>query len=77
MSAADWKNFYTNVGTLPLDSSSVFIRPLINTGSGYTASPQFRATFHWDTLLFPMADLVAAFNAGMIESYYDVIRLPN
>src|SRR2546426_7931641 len=77
MSAGDWKNFYTNVGTLPLDSSSVFIRPLINTGSGYTASPQFRATFHWDTALFPMADLVAAFNAGMIESYYDVIRLPN
>ena len=77
MTAADWKNFYTNVGTLPLDSNSVFIRPLINTGSGYTASPQFRATFHWDTLLFPMADLVAAFNAGMIESYYDVIRLPN
>jgi len=77
MTAADWKNFYTNVGTLPLDSSSVFIRPLINTGSGYTASPQFRATFHWDTLLFPIADLVAAFNAGMVESYYDVIRLPN
>jgi len=77
MSAGDWKNFYTNVGTLPLDSSSVFIRPLINTGSGYTASPQFRATFHWDTVLFPIADLVAAFNAGMVESYYDVIRLPN
>jgi hypothetical protein len=77
MSAADWKSFYTNVGTLPLDSNSVFIRPLINTGSGYTASPQFRATFHWDTLLFSIADLVAAFKGGMVESYYDVIRVPN
>jgi hypothetical protein len=77
MTPDDWKNYYTNVGMLPLDWSSVFIRPLINTGSGYTASPQFRSTFHWDTLLFPMADLVAAFNAGMIGSYYDVIRLPN
>jgi len=77
MTPDDWKSFYTNIGTLPLDANSVFIRPLINTGNGYTASPQFRASFHWDTLLFPMVDLVANFNAGMVESYYDVIRLPN
>jgi hypothetical protein len=74
MSAEDWKNFYTNIGMLPLDSNSVFIRPLINTGTGYSASPQFRANFHWDTVLFPMSDLVTAFNAGSIENYYDVIR---
>jgi len=74
MSADDWKNFYTNIGMLPLDSNSVFIRPLINTGTGYSASPQFRANFHWDTLLFPMSDLVAAFNGGTVENYYDVIR---
>ena len=77
MTPDDWKNFYGNIGTLPLDANSVFIRPLINTGNGYTASPQFRASFHWDTLLFPMVDLVANFNAGLVESYYDVIRLPN
>src|SRR5215467_6556055 len=74
MSADDWKNFYTNIGMLPLDGNSVFIRPLINTGTGYSASPQFRANFHWDTLLFPMSDLVADFNAGAVENYYDVIR---
>ena len=77
MTPEDWKNFYSNVSTLPLDSNSTFIRPLINTGSGYTASPQFRPTFHWDTVLFPMADLVAAFNAGLIENYYDVIQTRN
>jgi hypothetical protein len=77
MTPDDWKSFYTNISMLPLDANSVFIRPLINTGSGYTASPQFRASFHWDTLLFPMVDLVANFNAGMVETYYDVIRLPN
>ncbi len=77
MTSEDWKNFYTNVSTLPLDSNSTFIRPLINTGNGYTASPQFRPTFHWDTVLFPIADLVAAFNAGMIENYYDVIQTRN
>ena len=74
MTSEDWKNFYTNIGMLPLDSDSVFIRPLINTGNGYSASPQFRANFHWDTLLFPMSELVSAFNAGNVENYYDVIR---
>jgi len=77
MTSEDWKNFYTNVSTLPLDSNSTFIRPLINTGNGYTASPQFRPTFHWNTVLFSIADLVAAFNAGMIENYYDVIQAHN
>src|SRR5436190_995615 len=77
MTSEDWKNFYTNVSTLPLDSNSTFIRPLINTGNGYTASPQFRPTFHWNTVLFSIADLVAAFNAGMIENYYDVIQTHN
>jgi hypothetical protein len=78
MSADDWKSFYTNVSTLPLDSRSVFIRPLINTGAGrYTASPLFRPGFNWDTVLFPINDLVAAFDAGMIQSYYDVIQMRN
>jgi hypothetical protein len=73
-----WKNFYANVATLPLDSKSVFIRPLINTGTGtYTASPLFRTGFHWDTLLFPIQDLIAAFDAGLIHGYYDIIQLPN
>jgi hypothetical protein len=73
-----WKNFYASVATLPLDSKSVFIRPLINTGTGtYTASPLFRTGFHWDTLLFPIEDLIAAFEAGMIHGYYDIIQLPN
>jgi len=73
-----WKAFYSNVAALPLDSKSVFIRPLINDGTGtYTSSPLFRSGFSWDTFLFPMRDLVEAFNAGMINSYYDVIQLPN
>ena len=78
MSADDWKSFYTNVSVLPLDSKSVFIRPLINNGNGgYTASPQFRIGFRWDTLLFSIRDLVSAFDTGMIQSYYDVIQMRN
>jgi len=73
-----WKTFYENVASLPLDSKSVFIRPLINVGAGsYSASPLFRSGFHWDTMLFPMQDLIAAYRAGTIQSYYDVIQIPN
>lgn len=77
MNEVDWKNFYMNVSTLPLDSKSVFIRPLINTAGGYAASPVFRVGFRWHTVLFPIADLLAAFNAGLIHSYYDIIQMPN
>jgi hypothetical protein len=73
----DWKAFYKNVGTLPLDAKSVFIRPLINTPDGYSSSPQFRPGYHFDTLLFSIRDLVAAFNAGSIATYYDVIQVRN
>ena len=77
MTEDGWKNFYTNVSALPLDSKSVFIRPLINTGAGeYSSSPQFRSGFHWDTVLFPIMDLIGAFNTGMIHTYYDVIQVP-
>ncbi|HYR92330.1 MAG TPA: hypothetical protein VE422_50260 [Terriglobia bacterium] len=78
MSPDDWKSFYRNVSTLPVSSRSVFVRPLINTGpDGYSASPLFRPGFHWDTLLFPIADLVEAFSSGMIQSYFDVIQARN
>ena len=74
----NWKKFYANVATLPLDSQSVFIRPLINIGTGtYTASPLFRSGFRWDTMLFPIQDLITAFHADMIQSYFDIIQLPN
>jgi hypothetical protein len=73
-----WKKFYGNVAALPLDSKSVFIRPLINTGGDtYTASPLFRTGFHWDTFLFPIQSLIERFNSDMIQTYYDIIQLPN
>jgi hypothetical protein len=79
----DWKAFYKNVATLPLDSKSVFIRPLINTGDvrvgpgPYSASPAFRTGFHFDTMLFPIRDLITAFDGGMIQNYYDAIAIHN
>jgi len=79
----DWKGFYKNVSTLPLDAKSVFIRPLINTGDirvgpgPYSASPQFRTGFHFDTLIFPIKNLLTAFEAGSIQTYYDAIAIRN
>ena len=75
MNAEDWKSFYRNVSALPLDTKSVFIRPLINTGSGdYAAAPLFRVGYHWDTVLFSIRALVSAFEADMIQSYHDIIQ---
>ena len=72
----DWKDFYGNVATLPLDSSSTFIRsshfayrngaqrPYRQVGGGNFLS-----------LLCPMMNLVKAFAGGRISSYDDVIRM--
>ncbi len=36
----DWQRFYANVATLPLDSTSTFIRSLSNGGGFRTGSPE-------------------------------------
>src|SRR5581483_2842188 len=65
----DWRHFFTNVGTLPLDSTSTFIRSVFN-GMGYYGGRGFRA----EQLLAPILDQVAAYNEGRLISYGDVIR---
>ena len=75
-----WRQFYANIAALPLDSKSVFVRPLMSTGTGeYAASPQLRPgmPFWWDFKLFPMMDLVDAFNGGRIQGYYDILQNRN
>src|SRR5207247_9009397 len=44
MTSEDWRNFYTNVSTLPLHSNLKFIHPLINSATRYTAQPPFPPT---------------------------------
>jgi hypothetical protein len=60
----NWRSFYENVGTLPLDSSSTFIRYVVNRGFN-------RA----HTVLSPMAEVVEAYKSGDVRSYYDVIDM--
>jgi hypothetical protein len=66
----DWRRFFGNVGTLPLDSASTFIRSVFN-GMGFNrAGPGMRA----QQMLASMLTQVRLFNEGRLSSYYDVIQ---
>ena len=67
----DWQRFYANVATLPLDSTSTFIRSLSN-GSGFRAgSPNSRSV----QLLSSILETVKAVQDGRVQTYYDMIQL--
>jgi hypothetical protein len=72
--ADDWKKYYANVATLPLDAKSTFIRAVFNY-MGFrdptTGAPGPRST----TMLSPIQDLLKAVEDGKIQTYYDVIQL--
>jgi hypothetical protein len=61
----DWRKWFTNVGTLPLDSTSTFIR----SGRGGTSA----GVLGLASMLASMQEQVKAFNEGRINFYYDVI----
>jgi hypothetical protein len=61
-----WRDFASNVAALPLDRNSLFIRAYFDTGS----SQGSRST----TELDPIVSVLAAHNAGHIQSYADVIH---
>ena len=63
-----WRRYYESVATLPLDSTSTFIRSLgpQGGGGGYPRLP---------TALSSVQALIAAYRAGRIASYYDVIQM--
>jgi hypothetical protein len=72
----DWSKFYTNVGTLPLDSSALFIRSVFNNlAVQYQGFGGLRSA----SLLSSIPDLLKAFEAGEIRAgnagYYDVIQM--
>jgi hypothetical protein len=67
-----WTRYYDNVGSMPVDPKSTFIRSIST--RGYRSSnqpPGMRAA----TRLSSIADLVAAFRTGKIQGYYDVIAM--
>jgi hypothetical protein len=67
----DWRKFYANVATLPVDDASTFIRSL-SQGFGFRAgSPNGQQV----ELLCSMSGLLKAYNEGKILSYMDMINL--
>jgi hypothetical protein len=72
--ADDWKHFFANVATLPLDAKSTFIRAVFNY-MGFrdpvSGAPGPRST----TMLSPIQDVLKAVDEGKVQTYYDVIQL--
>ncbi|HEY4133030.1 MAG TPA: hypothetical protein VGM50_20610 [Gemmatimonadaceae bacterium] len=78
----DAPNYYRNVATLPLDSTSTFIRSI---GGGFRGramplnpniySAQARLGGRLPSVTSSMLDLVKAFNEGRLNSYADVINM--
>jgi hypothetical protein len=67
----DWRKFYANVATLPLDESSTFVRSL-SQGYGFRpGSPNGRQV----ELLCSMQGLLKAYGEERIASYMDMINL--
>jgi hypothetical protein len=70
----EWRRFYTNVGSLPLDSSSTFIRSVFD-GMGYSRAPAtYTSYMRSRQLLASMLDQLRLFNDGKLTSYTDVIQ---
>ena len=69
-SDTNWRKYYANVATLPIDAKTTFIRSVSNRGY---AGPGFGPRAQ--TRLCSVADLLKAFNRGPITGYYDVIAM--
>jgi hypothetical protein len=67
----DGRKFFANVETLPLDSASTFIRAVFN-GGGYRSATG-GGGMRGPTILASMMGQLAAFRAGRINSYPDVV----
>jgi hypothetical protein len=69
----DWSKFYRNVATLPVDPTSTFIRSVFN-GLAVTNQPGGYG-LRSASLLSSIPDLLKAFGAGEVRTYYDVVNM--
>jgi hypothetical protein len=70
----DWRHFFDNVGELPLDSSSTFIRSVFDGAVYYRGAPPFGGYMRARQMLASMLAQVTAFRAGKLVTYSDVIE---
>ena len=69
----DWSRFYANVESMPLDSTSTFIRSVTNRGFGGFGGSASQGNNLMAQLTSPMLSLVRDAKAGLVRSYFDVI----
>jgi hypothetical protein len=73
LAGPQWQTFYSNVGSLPVDSSSVLIRFVDNDFTrllqGWTAQKDVQ------TGLIPMLELINLHKVGRLPSYPDLLRM--
>ena len=67
-----WRSFFANVATLPVDSSSTFLRAVFNMGNIRATAPIGARSV---TLRASIAEQVKAFEEGRIHTYFDVVML--
>ncbi len=72
-SDTNWRKYYANIATLPIDAKSTFIRSVSNRGAFYGSRGNFGPRAQ--TRLCSVADLLKAFNRGQITGYQDVIAM--
>jgi len=65
-----WRQYYENVATLPVDSTSTFVRAVFNVG--YSGGGMGARSI---TMLQPVLDLLRALREGKIQSYFDVVNM--
>ena len=70
--ADDWRRFYTNLTSLPLDSSSTLIRSSHFAPAGARLR---RVPSNYVMLRSSIVDLVKAFQENRIRNYYDAIQM--
>ena len=67
-----WRDYYTNVASMPLDPTSMFIRSVFNGQPGFGGGG---GGLRSAQLTSSIVGLIGAFKDGKINSYYDVIAL--
>jgi hypothetical protein len=68
-----WRRYYESVATLPLDSTSTFIRSVGSMGGGGGGGGG--GFMRLPSVLSSVQSILAAYRDGRITSYYDVIQL--
>jgi hypothetical protein len=72
LSSPQWRSFCANVASLPIDSSSVFIRFLVGRYA-FSNTPRVFGPRNV-SVLSPMIDVLTGVSMGYPPSYYDLIR---